>query len=166
MARTPPTGRPTKLTDEVAREVAKHIRQGLPRDTAGELVGIGTRTFYRWMAVGKKAASGRYRQFWREVKTAEAAAVAVHAATIRKAALGWTEKTIKERIAPDGTKTVETTSRRVFDWTAAAWWLERRNPEQYSSERKRIRELEKMLIDLMKQIDELKVARGVPVGGR
>src|SRR6188472_3187072 len=87
------SGRPTKLTAAIIRSIGKHLKLGLSRDTAAELEGVGRRTFARWLATGRREDSGLFRQFWHEVKKAEAAAVAAHAATVRKAALGWTEKT-------------------------------------------------------------------------
>lgn len=71
------------------------------------LAGIGERTFYRWMAQGERARSksSKARQFWQKVKEAEAQAVNRNVLCISTAARK--------------------------SWQAAAWYLERRLPEQW-----------------------------------
>jgi hypothetical protein len=39
---------------------------------------------------------------------------------------------------------------REGTWQAAAWWLERRHPDQYGSDRKRVKELERLLAEFIK----------------
>lgn len=68
---------------------------------------------------------------WREaVAVAESLAVARAVGTVNAA-------------AEDGT------------WQAAAWWLERRHPEEFGSDRRLIRQLERTLNDLTNKVREL-----------
>lgn len=164
-------GRESKLTPAVHKSIIKDIAAGLSRHTAVGNVGVSYHTLHRWLAKGAKQATGHYCQFRTDLKKAEARATAVHAATIRKAAVGWTEKVIKVTESTDPvtgrpvTRT-ETTTKKLFDWTAAAWWLERRVPEDYSSDRKRVKELERLLRDLQTELANLKANRGLAGDGK
>jgi transposase len=101
--------RPTKLTDEVEEEVLKAIRAGASLAAAAQFAGIDASTFYRWTERGDLAGTGRadarFRRFRTRVEQARAQAEVRDVTIIAKAS---------ER-----------------DWRAAAWRLERRNPQRY-----------------------------------
>ncbi len=99
-------GRKTKLNDARVKKVVDGISAGLPYDTACALAGITYQTFLNWMRAGEAAESGKFFEFFEEVKKAEAIAEAVHIKNIKKA-------------GNDGI------------WQADAWMLERRHPEKW-----------------------------------
>lgn len=81
----------------------KALRAGNYRSAAAEYAGIGERTIYSWMEKGAKAKKGPYKQFLQALKKAEADAAVSALQLVLQAAKD--------------------------NWTAAAWWLERRYPE-------------------------------------
>lgn len=85
------------------------------------------------------------------LKKAESDFIARQLKIIRKAAGPRTETTVKKTEVPDGEK-IETTTKRVVEWTAAAWLLERRHPDQFGK-----RETEE-LAKLRSIIDKLQEA--------
>lgn len=98
-------GRPTKLNPTVQAAVVQAIAGGNTRETSAAFAGITKNTFYEWLARGRAAQSGLYREFADAIEKAEADAVAVSVALIRRAA--------------------------QTQWQAAAWWLERRYSEEW-----------------------------------
>lgn len=121
MTATNPPHRPTKLTPEVEAGVARELANGVPRWVAARRAGIGTTTFKRWMNLGRQPgdACAPHRSFRAAVKKAEADAVAKFASVIETAA--------------------------VDTWTAAAWWLERRHPDDWGNPRNELREVKRQL---------------------
>lgn len=98
--------RPDKLTPERQDRIVTAIRAGNTREAAAAHAGITDRTLYHWLAKGRKARSDcKCRQLFQAVKKAENECELMSVAIIRQAA-----------------------SRH---WTAAAWWLERRRPDQW-----------------------------------
>lgn len=99
--------RPTKLTPEAQRRICEALAGGNTRADAAHYAGIDARSFYYWMRKGAKAKKGKYVQFFRAVRKAEADCAVRCAARIQHA-------------------TGE-------DWRAAAWWLERRRHQQFGN---------------------------------
>lgn len=106
-------GRKSRLTPELAERIANLISTGNFTVVVCGLVGISESTFYRWMARGEKATRGVYREFWEQVKKAEAAREA---------------KWVKDI---DGDPS----------WQSKAWLLERRYPERWGRRDTLIQEL-------------------------
>ena len=102
--------RPTKLTPDTQRRICDAIRAGNYQDIAAQHAGITAATFYNWMVKGE-AGKGQYLEFFDAVKKAQADAEVRNIAIIGSAA----EKT----------------------WQAAAWLLERRNPDRWGNKEKR-----------------------------
>lgn len=107
-------GRKSKLTPELQERICNYIENGYTVEQACALSGIGETTYYRWLQTGRKAKTGKYREFWEAVKKAEKIAESKYLAIITRAAVGDPEKKVKG------------------DWKAAAWYLERRNPQQFA----------------------------------
>ena len=97
--------RPTKLTKALQESLIEGLSIGLTHKLAAQRAGVGESTFYQWMAKGKEARSGQYREFADEVMRAEA--------TGASRLLG------------------QITIQASADWRAAAWILERRHPDDY-----------------------------------
>lgn len=146
-----------KLTPAASKAVIDGVAAGLARPHVAKAAGVALRTLQRWLLRGRRGDPASrddrpYMALLAGVEKAEAAAVAERMAVIRRAAVGTTETTTKQTRTPEGTVKVERTKRNVFEWTAAAWWLERMHPEEYGSDRKRVRELEKKVDDLLKAL--------------
>jgi hypothetical protein len=126
MADSTPAPGTAKLTPELRASLCKELSDGVDRRHACQLVGIGLRTLQRWLAAGReRKAPAPFVALVAQVKKAEAEAVSFHVAHLRKA-------------SEEGT------------WQASAWWLERRHPDIYGSDRKRVRELERLVAELVK----------------
>ena len=124
------TGRPTKLSPEIAKRILNAIRAGITREAAIAAAGISHSTFYSWLERGRIARCGKFPDFLDSLKRAEAAAAIRNITIIQAAALGGQllEKITTTR--PDGTVVViERWSAPC--WLAAKWWLERRFPHDW-----------------------------------
>jgi len=106
-----------KLTPEVQDRIINALRAGNYVETAAQLAGVGRASIYRWIDKGQSAIDReeqgeelnaddeRYAEFARGVEEARASAMARNVALVNTAA--------------------QTT------WQAAAWWLERTNPQMW-----------------------------------
>ena len=82
--------RPHKLTSALQNRICEAIRAGNFFEVAAKFGGISEKTFHRWMARGRKAASGRYFEFAQAVEKAEHdAEVALVALWRKSAAEDW-----------------------------------------------------------------------------
>lgn len=115
-------GRISDLTEEMTAEIIKVVSEGMPYKYAIESVGIAERTFFRWLARGRKETSGIYWQFSQDIKKARSEAI---------------KKNVKN-VQDAGEKS----------WQASAWWLERQFPEEFGSDSRTIRELRKLIEQL------------------
>lgn len=112
--------RPTKLTPQIQARIIQAIRAGNYAEVAAVYAGIDESTYYRWMARGRaeldrvaerpktrkmRAAEAPFCEFCKAVNEASASAEVFAAGIIVSA----------------GKK----------DWKAAAWYLERRNPDRW-----------------------------------
>jgi transposase len=79
-------GRTSKLTPEVQASIVQSIMAGVPQEDAAQRAGISEKTFYLWMAAGKKAKSGPFLQFLQAIKKAHSERIAASVARIGKAA--------------------------------------------------------------------------------
>lgn len=94
------TGRPDKLTPEIAARIALAVQGGMFPAQAAQYSGINPATYYRWMKQGREETEGRFCEFCESIRRAEA--------------------------TNEFTKVAEVKSQGVDDWRAAAWHLERR----------------------------------------
>lgn len=97
--------RKTKLNNKIKDLIIEAIADGNTNDVAAKLAGISPATFYNWMAKGRAAEKGIYRNFVDEVETAEARAIADAVKEIKKASRDY--------------------------WQASAWYLERKDPANW-----------------------------------
>ena len=160
VAKSKRTGRIPKLTPEVHKDIIRDLGAGVPREHAAEHAGVHRTTLFRWLARGRKDKSGPFRDLCNAVKKAEAEAVAASVARIRRAAQGGQviERTTTTTTRKDGsstTKVVEKTT--AGQWTADAWWLERRHPEEFASNRQEAKELREQLKALLKLVADGKL---------
>src|SRR4051812_18697193 len=97
--------RPTKLTAAVRERIVQALRAGNYAEAACRAAGIAPSTYYRWLERGQQDESGLHRDFFEEVRRAEAEAE-VHAVAVLRRAM------------PE-------------DWRAALAYLERRHPGRW-----------------------------------
>jgi hypothetical protein len=91
---------------EVVGAITKALKAGCTKKDACDLASISEQTFYRWIREGETAEEGSVAyQFCESIKKAIAEARARNITIIQKHA--------------------------VKNWTAAAWWLERSDPEHW-----------------------------------
>ena len=94
----------TILTPELEEIICQNIEKGNSYETAAQAVGICRPTIYNWMKRGEKNEEP-FLHFLRSIKKARAKSEIKHVEVIEKA--------------------------MDKNWTAAAWWLERTNKEQW-----------------------------------
>lgn len=101
-------GRPSGLGADVTARIVQIIKAGGFQESAAAAAGISRRTFYSWLARGDSDApeDEPYREFREAVERAKAEAESRHVVLISSAA--------------------------AKDWKAAAWLLERHNPERWA----------------------------------
>ena len=154
------TGRPTKLdqpitvTDDgnvitTADVVIERVRLGLSFATAATSAGISRATLHNWRLEGARhradQTQGRLpkptkRQaqlidFLDRLEKAEGEAEITRLSVIRSVGIGGqtrTKTTVRKDHAGAVIETIEVTEQAIPQWTASAWWLERRMPEKYA----------------------------------
>ena len=120
--------RRTKLTPETKEDIVKALRAGNSRRDSALYAGVSETTFYSWMARGREG-EPLYAEFLEAVEKAEAQSVVRNVAIIQRAA----EET----------------------WQAAAWWLERKRPDDWGRRQR---------MDIGADKEELEVI--VKIGGK
>ena len=96
----------SKITPEITKKIAGYIKSGNYPEVAASLAGIDRSTFYRWIKKGNNAKSGLHKIFCDSIKEAE----------------DYAEAAAVERVRKAGDE----------NWTALAWWLERKHPKKWS----------------------------------
>ena len=152
MARKP--GRPPLLDDALSARVLQLAGAGVPRKYVADAVGVSRRAFAYWLAKGRDGGKGdaAYVQLLHALKKAEAEAVAVSVGRIRRAGSGGAliDRKSVTTVGPDG-KPVTTVTEKFTQplWVADAWLLERRYPDEFSTDRRELRELRKLVNQLV-----------------
>lgn len=104
------TGRETKLNKEMIEKIARYIELGFTIKDTCEAVGINKDTFFEWKRQGKSDKENGIKSDFSDFSD-----------SIKKS-----KHSIKELML---SKIVQTAKEK---WEAAAWWLERNFPEDYS----------------------------------
>ena len=120
--------RRTKLTERTKDDIVKALRAGNSRRDSALYAGVSETTFYSWMARGREG-EPLFAEFLEAVEKAEAQSVVRNVAIIQRAA----EET----------------------WQAAAWWLERKRPDDWGRRQR---------MDIGADKEELEVI--VKIGGK
>lgn len=147
-----PGGRRPKLTPETQKAILDRVSSGVPFKYAATAAGVTYATLASWLAKGRKN-HPRYTEFLDAFKKAEAAAIARNVAVIQKASQGGTivERVTTTTTKKDGTTTVKTTEKLAPpQWTAGAWWLERRYPDHFASNTRELAEMRRTLAEFLK----------------
>lgn len=96
----------SKLNQGKIRTITAALRGGNSRRVAAEYANISPRTLQRWMKRGREEEVGEYAELLHSIHQAEATAERVMVAAVMEAA-------------------------KNGEWRAAAWWLERRDPQNW-----------------------------------
>lgn len=118
-----------KLTEALQAAICKAIKKGNYGEVAAEAAGVSRRTFWRWMARGKRSPRGHFGRFRHAVLVAENEEETELVGYIRSGA--------KE------------------DPKCAEWLLARKHPERWGESKKELAELKILFIEQGKKLDEL-----------
>jgi len=123
--------------------IIRDLSVGLTRECASKRAGIGERTLARWIKWGKQGVEP-YTALVTALKKAEADAEALAIETIRKVGMGeWTEEeVITTTTTKDGHTTTQTKRKKGRpEWTALAWWAERKRPDEWGKDVELLRQI-------------------------
>jgi hypothetical protein len=160
MARPPTLNRVIRVRQDgtqvtAAEEVIERIQLGMPIEDAADSAGIPRSTLHNWRKAGGihraaqaggatlRKAEREYVEFLDAYERATAEAELNRLTVVHRAAVGGmtlTKQVSKWKVerARDGTEVLTeiertvTTEQLAPQWTAAAWWLERRIPQRYA----------------------------------
>lgn len=102
----------SKLNEELIEKLTVLLEAGYPVKQATALCGVSDSAFYKWQKLGREGEGGIYERFAREVEFAR-----------RKGQAKMLDVII-------GTATGE--KKYTQDWKAAAWYLERTDPDNFA----------------------------------
>jgi hypothetical protein len=155
------TGRPSKLTPELADLYCRRVAAGLSRTKAAVAVGITKKTLFAWLQAGRQGRSRPHAEFRAAVLAAEAQFAAGRLAEVARAATPHRTRTTRTTTFPDGRVVTEVTERLAADWRAAAWLLKCKAPDEFGDDRAELADLRREVADLRKL---LHVEHGGSVG--
>lgn len=126
--------RKRKFTRRNRKLIYEALRTGLPIGKAIELAGLDRSTYYRWMQKGKDKRNPVHVRFRNHVKRIHAELEMEKLNNIRKVAKeGYEITETSIRYNKTGRIELMKTVKKIGScWQAAAWFLERRFPEEYS----------------------------------
>jgi hypothetical protein len=127
-------GRPTKLTEELIKKIEAAMRAGAYIETAAAHAGVAPLSLRRWLRQGAEGKGGLIRKFCTAMEKAEADAELWALGTVQNFAAGLTVEivtTTTRGTGEDAITETKTERRPVREWTAAAWYLERRRPQRW-----------------------------------
>jgi len=125
------TGRPTKLTPELQERIVATMRSGCYQETAAAHCGISVSVFRKWLHDGAEGKSKKYKDFLEAVERASEDAELRALATVQEFGRGLFTTIVTTMEKADGSVETKTERRPVREWTAAAWYLERRKPGRW-----------------------------------
>ncbi len=106
-------GRPSKMTPDRVKQICDYVKIGNALSTSFVASGISESAGFKWLKKGREAEKAcapkddPFLQFLQSIKKAESEAEAIKVAHIAKAG-------------------------QEGNWTASAWWLQRRRPERWN----------------------------------
>jgi len=95
-----------RLNKKIIGIAAQHIRAGTPQKYVASIIGVSEHTWYAWLKAGENKKRKIFVQFYQAIEKAKAEAISRNVMLINQAAQNGT-------------------------WQAAAWWLERRYPQEF-----------------------------------
>lgn len=122
-----PGGRPTKLTQELIKQVCEGLLRGSYIETAFEWAGVPKETYYHWMRQGRARPKSIYGKLLHSASKAMAESEMYRLTLINRAATG--SKAVYGQDEEGNRILLEPAIKP--DWKAAAWITERRNPKMW-----------------------------------
>jgi len=141
VASTGNVGRPCSLTVEMSAAICEVIASGCPFNYACDAVGITYKTFKSWRRQGNS-----------DLRAKKLSAYSAFCTALKKA---------NGQFVAEGVKRIKEASQR--HWTAYAWLLERRHPEDFATDRQELRRAVKKLSELEKALAEILDAKATKV---
>jgi hypothetical protein len=135
------SGRDTKWSDERQAQILADLAAGTSRKCAAERAGVTERTLYRWLARGKGPDRAEpFVSFLSAVKKAERDGE--HLAVRSLLSIGRGGQVLRRtvRTHKDGSESVTEHFARG-EWTALAWWLERKFPVEWGKDNEILRQI-------------------------
>lgn len=158
-------GRETKMTPETVKAICDAVADGVPDCHAAVIGGVTSRTLQKWIARGKREKTGDYASFYSRIKKARAKFIQSNIKRIKRAGTEREVTTVKRTRDGSGNITEEVqTIKREHDWAANAWLLERTNPDYFSNTARELREMKKLVNELMQKVASV-AAQGTPPTG-
>ena len=127
---------PAKLTPDLVLRMGDLFRLGMSQQQVAKFHGVAPNTLRRWIHTGRRAKKGIYKDLVDRMWHGEAAAVRDCLVNLHKAHV-------------DGNK-----------WQAAAWYLERKHPEEWANRGPGLAELDKLYAKMVRDSGE-SVASGI-----
>lgn len=146
------TGRPSKLTPELAKAFCERLESGLSRSCAAAAVGVSKKTIFAWLRLGRRGGSRPHAELLASAMRAEAQFVADRLAVVVRAATPRRTRAVRTITQPQGPAICEVTERVVADWKAAAWLLRCKAPDDFGDDRERISRLRSEVAELRQTI--------------
>lgn len=122
----------SKCTPRRRKIILIALNAGLSQQRAAELAGIPVKTHHLWLRLGRQRTNQTYYHYYIRVKAILAREEKAALDVIKEAMRGG--KKIKERktvIGPKGYEVTRITKKLIPSWQAAAWRLERMDPNNY-----------------------------------
>src|SRR5262249_49594978 len=122
------TGRPSKLTPELEAELYALLEGSSSRAASCAMLGIHVSTLKGWLKLGRRGDAGRFTGLVEGVRRAEA------------------------RFTVEAVRKIQ----RAGDdnWTALAWLLERRHPDEWGKDSRLIRDLQRQVRELERRLGQ------------
>ena len=146
MARKP--GRPPLIAPQLVKQITALAADDVPRRHILAAVGVSKSAFSSWLVRGRRARKGDepYVELLAALKKAEAKAVAVKVRRVQAAGVGGA-LVERKSVTFNGVTTVTEKFSRP-EWTADAWFLERRHPGEFGSDKRELAELRKLVREM------------------
>lgn len=146
-------GRAPKFNQEAAQIILAAVADGVPDKYAARKAGIGERTLARWKSLGRQQKKNEYTAFVAALKKAQSQRVAASVERIQAASRGGfvVETTTVTTTNSKGVTVTRTHEKRLPpQWTADAWFLERRHADEFASNKREVKELREQLAAILK----------------
>lgn len=125
-------GQPSKFTKQRKQIILGCVRRGLTEPQACKAASMGIITLKRWKKKAADGEAGGYVKFIDDLRKAEVDAIAFHADNIYNAAKGGQVVTeYKTETSPKGVVETVTEKKSLPNWSASAWYLERKDPANW-----------------------------------
>jgi hypothetical protein len=122
----------SKCTPQRRRTIYRALSTGHSQKMACALAGITPRHYRKWIRKGEQGVNTTYAQFAHRIARIKAQVESTYISIINTAASGGEKiKETKIKIGESGMEITKATKTKGSSWQAAAWRLERMDPDSY-----------------------------------